>query len=67
VLAQLGISRIRLITNNPHKYTGLIGPDLQLVGRVACRPSVTPENVAYLSTKRDRLGHLIELPSAALA
>jgi 3,4-dihydroxy 2-butanone 4-phosphate synthase/GTP cyclohydrolase II len=67
VLAQLGISRIRLITNNPHKYTGLIGPDLQLVGRVACRPSVTAENVAYLSTKRDRLGHLIELPSAALA
>ena len=67
VLAQLGISRIRLITNNPHKYTGLVGPDLQLVGRVACPPSVTPENVAYLSTKRDRMGHLIELPSAALA
>jgi 3,4-dihydroxy 2-butanone 4-phosphate synthase/GTP cyclohydrolase II len=67
VLAQLGVTRIRLITNNPHKYTGLTGHDLELVGRVACRPSVTPENIAYLSTKRDRMGHLIDLPSAALA
>lgn len=67
VLAQLGVRRIRLITNNPHKYTGLTGHDLHLVGRVASRPAVTPENIAYLSTKRDRMGHLIELPTAALA
>jgi 3,4-dihydroxy 2-butanone 4-phosphate synthase/GTP cyclohydrolase II len=67
VLAQLGVSRIRLITNNPHKYTGLTGHDLEIVGRVASRSAVTPENIAYLSTKRDRLGHLIELPAAALA
>jgi 3,4-dihydroxy 2-butanone 4-phosphate synthase/GTP cyclohydrolase II len=67
VLAQLGVSRIRLITNNPHKYTGLTGHDLEIVGRVASRSSVTPENIAYLCTKRDRMGHLIELPSAALA
>jgi GTP cyclohydrolase II len=67
VLAQLGISRIRLITNNPHKYAGLTGHDLEVVERVASRPSVTPDNIAYLCTKRDRMGHLIDLPPAALA
>jgi 3,4-dihydroxy 2-butanone 4-phosphate synthase/GTP cyclohydrolase II len=67
IFAELGINRIRLITNNPHKYSGLSGYDLELVERVACLPSVTEENIAYLRTKRDRMGHLIELPSAALA
>ena len=61
ILAELGIDRVRLITNNPHKYTGL--HDIELVGRVASRPAVTPENIAYLATKRDRMGHLIELPA----
>jgi 3,4-dihydroxy 2-butanone 4-phosphate synthase / GTP cyclohydrolase II len=61
ILAELGVDRIRLITNNPHKYTGL--HDVELVGRVASRASVTPENIAYLATKRDRMGHLIELPA----
>ena len=67
ILAELGIHRIRLITNNPHKYTDLRSHDLELVDRVASLPSVTPENAAYLSTKRDRMGHLIELPAAAPA
>ncbi len=67
ILTDLGISRIRLITNNPHKYSGLEGYDLTLLDRVAWRPSITPENIAYLRTKRDRMGHLIDLPPAALA
>ncbi len=67
ILADLGVNRIRLITNNPHKYSGLGGYDLTLLDRIASRPSVTPENIAYLRTKRDRMGHLIDLPPVALA
>ncbi|MDT0261480.1 GTP cyclohydrolase II [Jatrophihabitans lederbergiae] len=67
ILADLGVNRIRLITNNPHKYSGLGGHDLTLLDRIASRPSVTPENIAYLRTKRDRMGHLVDLPPVALA
>jgi len=67
ILAELGVHRVRLITNNPHKYSGLSGYDLTLLDRVASRPAVTADNIAYLRTKRDRMGHLIDLPPAALA
>jgi 3,4-dihydroxy 2-butanone 4-phosphate synthase/GTP cyclohydrolase II len=62
MLADLGVHRIRLITNNPHKYSGLEGYDLELADRVALPPAVTADNIAYLRTKRDRMGHLLELP-----
>jgi 3,4-dihydroxy 2-butanone 4-phosphate synthase/GTP cyclohydrolase II len=62
VLADLGVTRLRLITNNPHKYGGLDGFDLEIVGRVATPAAVTPDNLAYLRTKRDRMGHLLHLP-----
>jgi 3,4-dihydroxy 2-butanone 4-phosphate synthase/GTP cyclohydrolase II len=65
ILAELGISRVRLITNNPRKCSDLDG--IELVARVASRPSPTPENLAYLATKRDRMGHLLDLPAAVLA
>ena len=61
VIAALGARRIRLITNNPAKYGGLQGFDLDIVGRVAIPPIVTPENIRYLRAKRDRMGHLISL------
>lgn len=67
ILAELDVHRIRLITNNPHKYSGLGGYDLTLLDRVASGSKVTPENIAYLRTKRDRMGHLIDLPPTALA
>jgi len=61
ILADLRIRRIRLITNNPHKYGGLGGHDLELVGRIPTRVRATPDNIRYLRTKRDRLGHDIDL------
>jgi 3,4-dihydroxy 2-butanone 4-phosphate synthase/GTP cyclohydrolase II len=61
IIATLGARRIRLITNNPAKYGGLQGFDLDIVGRVGIPPVVTPENLHYLRTKRDRLGHDIRL------
>ena len=60
ILADLGISRIRLMTNNPAKYGGLHGYDLEIVERVALRSEPNPENIAYLRTKRERMGHLLE-------
>ncbi|MFX0574410.1 GTP cyclohydrolase II [Nocardia nepalensis] len=62
ILAQLGVRRIRVITNNPHKYGGLGGFGIEVVGRVPSPPIVTPDNLAYLRTKRDRLGHLFDIP-----
>jgi 3,4-dihydroxy 2-butanone 4-phosphate synthase/GTP cyclohydrolase II len=59
ILGDLGANRIRLITNNPAKYGGLEGYGLEIVGRVAQPVAVTAENVRYLRTKRDRLGHAI--------
>jgi 3,4-dihydroxy-2-butanone 4-phosphate synthase len=63
ILAGLGVRRLRLITNNPHKYGGLSGYDLDLVGRVRTPAAVTTHNIAYLRTKRDRMGHDLDLPA----
>jgi 3,4-dihydroxy 2-butanone 4-phosphate synthase/GTP cyclohydrolase II len=58
ILGDLGVNRLRLITNNPAKYGGLDGYGLTIVGRVAQPAVVTPHNIRYLRTKRDRMGHL---------
>jgi len=63
ILADLGVHRGRLITNNPHKYSGLDGHDLELIGRVRIPTLVTPDNITYLRTKRDRMGHDLQLPA----
>ena len=65
VLADLGIKSMRLLTNNPAKRAGLEGYGLHIIGRVPLAVSVNPENIRYLTTKRDRMGHDIselELP-----
>jgi len=59
MLADLGITKMRLMTNNPAKYGGLEGYGLEIVDRVALDTAPNPENVRYLETKRDRLGHLL--------
>jgi 3,4-dihydroxy 2-butanone 4-phosphate synthase/GTP cyclohydrolase II len=60
ILADLGISSMRLLTNNPAKRAGLEGYGLTVVGRVPLPVRPHPENVRYLRTKRDRMGHLLE-------
>ncbi len=57
VLAALGIRSMRLLTNNPAKRAGLEGYGLSIVERVPLRVASNPENVRYLATKRDRMGH----------
>jgi 3,4-dihydroxy 2-butanone 4-phosphate synthase/GTP cyclohydrolase II len=59
ILRNLGVRRMRLMTNNPAKYTGLGGYGLEIVERVPLRGRITRENIRYLKTKRDRLGHFL--------
>jgi 3,4-dihydroxy 2-butanone 4-phosphate synthase/GTP cyclohydrolase II len=61
ILADLGVSTVRLLTNNMAKYGGLTGFGIDVVERVPLATRVTPDNVRYLSAKRDRMGHLLDL------
>src|SRR5215468_301780 len=65
ILADLGVSSLRLLTNNPAKIKGLADYGLQVTGTVSLPVSATPHNLRYLIAKRDRLGHLIELSESA--
>jgi 3,4-dihydroxy 2-butanone 4-phosphate synthase/GTP cyclohydrolase II len=60
MLADLGVRSARLLTNNPAKVTGLAAGGVDITGRVPLAPAVTPYNLRYLITKRDRLGHDIQ-------
>jgi 3,4-dihydroxy 2-butanone 4-phosphate synthase / GTP cyclohydrolase II len=60
ILVDLGITTMKLMTNNPAKYGGLEGFGLEVTERVSLDSIPNPENIEYLRTKRERLGHLIE-------
>ncbi len=62
ILHDLGISKIRLITNNPKKRVGLMGYGLEIVDNIGIEISPNPHNEKYLMTKRDKLGHSILKP-----
>ncbi|MEY3796966.1 MAG: hypothetical protein RLZZ170_980 [Actinomycetota bacterium] len=64
ILADMGANQLRLITNNPAKYGGIEGYGLEIIERVAINPVATEENIKYLQTKRDRMGHLLSLPES---
>ena len=57
ILVDLGVSRLRLLTNNPAKYGGLQGFGLQILERVGLEIPPTQENLRYLRTKQERMGH----------
>jgi 3,4-dihydroxy 2-butanone 4-phosphate synthase/GTP cyclohydrolase II len=59
ILIDLGIQKIKLMTNNPKKVVGLEGYGLQIVERVPIEIHPNPENEDYLRTKREKLGHLL--------
>ena len=64
ILVDLGVHTVRLLSNNPAKRAGLEGHGVRVVGRVPLAVHPNPENLRYLRTKRDRLGH--DLPELAL-
>ena len=60
ILVDLGVRSMRLLTNNPAKRAGLEGYGLSIVERVPLETRPTEENIGYLRTKREKLGHLLE-------
>lgn len=60
ILADLGLSSVRIITNNPRKIVGLEGYGLSITGRVAMPPACNRHNMAYLLTKKEKMGHWFE-------
>ncbi len=60
ILVDLGIRKLRLMTNNPKKIIGIEGYGLEVVERVPIVIEPHPENERYLSTKREKMGHLLE-------
>ena len=60
ILVDLGITTMRTLTNNPAKRGGLEGFGLSITERVPLLTEPNPENIAYLRTKRERMGHLLE-------
>jgi 3,4-dihydroxy 2-butanone 4-phosphate synthase/GTP cyclohydrolase II len=60
ILVDIGVRKMRLITNNPAKRAGLEAYGLEVVERVAIETTPNPHNVRYLDTKRRRMGHLLD-------
>ena len=61
ILMDLGLKRIRLMTNNPKKVVGLEGYGLEIVDRVPIVIEPNPYNERYMKTKEHRMGHLLHL------
>jgi 3,4-dihydroxy 2-butanone 4-phosphate synthase/GTP cyclohydrolase II len=62
ILYDLGVRSMRLLTNNPEKRAGLEGHGLSIDERIPLQTDPTPQNVGYLRAKREKLGHLLDLP-----
>jgi len=60
ILSELGVRKLRLMTNNPKKIIGLEGYGLEIVERVPIEIAAKQENLKYLKTKREKMGHLLE-------
>jgi 3,4-dihydroxy 2-butanone 4-phosphate synthase/GTP cyclohydrolase II len=61
ILYELGVRKLRLLTNNPRKIVGLEGHGLEVVARVALEIPPTPNNRDYLRAKKEKLGHILHL------
>jgi 3,4-dihydroxy 2-butanone 4-phosphate synthase/GTP cyclohydrolase II len=67
ILVDMGVKQMRLLTNNPRKVVGLDSYGLEIVERVPIQTHSTKENLHYLETKRDKLGHLLGVIPHAVA
>lgn len=61
ILASLGATKLRLITNNPRKFIGLAGYGLEIVERIPIEIAPNKVNLKYLKTKKEKLGHILEM------
>ena len=62
ILRDIGVRKMCLLTNNPKKIVGLEGYDLEVTSRKSIEIKPVPENLSYLKCKKDRMGHLLDLP-----
>jgi 3,4-dihydroxy 2-butanone 4-phosphate synthase / GTP cyclohydrolase II len=67
ILVDLGVTTMRLLTNNPRKRGGLEGFGLKITSREPIQTVPNPENIRYLETKRQRMGHLLDSPDGEAA
>ncbi|MFT5778314.1 MAG: 3,4-dihydroxy 2-butanone 4-phosphate synthase/GTP cyclohydrolase II [Crocinitomicaceae bacterium] len=61
ILRNLGVTKMKLMSNNPKKRTGLVGYGLEIVDNIALEIKANKHNESYLRTKRDRMGHSLKL------
>jgi hypothetical protein len=61
ILHELGVRRVRLLSNNPHKSRALSAAGIEVVTRVPCEAAPTPDSLSYLRTKKERMGHALTL------
>ena len=61
IIRDLGISKMKLMTNNPTKRTGLVGYGLEIIENISLEIESNEHNEEYLITKRDKMGHSIKL------
>jgi 3,4-dihydroxy-2-butanone 4-phosphate synthase/GTP cyclohydrolase II len=67
ILHELGISRVRLLSNNPSKSRALIAAGIEVVDQVPCEAPPNPHSIAYLSAQKERMGHVLSLDPAPVA
>jgi len=65
ILRHLGVRKMKLISNNPRKFSALEGYGLEIVERVPIQTKPTKQNIFYLRTKKEKLGHLLDLDEPA--
>ena len=61
ILRDLGVRKMKLLTNNPKKIVGLEGYGLKVTGRMSVEMEPDPENLKYLQCKKDKMGHMLDL------
>ena len=61
ILRELGVGRVRLLTNNPHKVRAMSDAGIEVVERLPCEAAPTPHSLAYLRAKKDKMGHALSL------
>src|SRR5262249_30597442 len=62
ILRDLGVRRVRLLTNNPRKMRGLSHAGIEIVARFPCEVAATPHSFHYLRTKKEKMGHALSFP-----
>jgi GTP cyclohydrolase II len=61
ILQELGVNRVRLLSNNPRKARALVDGGIPIVARISCETAPTQYSLAYLRTKKERMGHALTL------